>query len=185
MLIINDDHDNEVFIIRAWSVIQWLTANDWKHTSLQISCECTDNIREREMSLSWIAYPRRSCIIVDLISHTIRIYKCLFTHVLRNTHVYLNQILSINDDKDASLYLCISSCRKMFSQGSWYCDKKGSRFKHGKPFPWWRHWMEKKSCYWPFVQRIHRSMVNSPHKGQWRGSLILSKQWWGWRFGRL
>ena len=28
--------------------------------------------------------------------------------------------------------------------------------------------------YWPFVQRIHRSPVNSPHKGQWRGGLMFS-----------
>ena len=29
-------------------------------------------------------------------------------------------------------------------------------------------------CYWPFVRGIHRSPVNSPHKGQWRGALMLS-----------
>ena len=28
--------------------------------------------------------------------------------------------------------------------------------------------------YWPFVQGIHRSPVDSPHKGQWRGALMLS-----------
>ena len=28
--------------------------------------------------------------------------------------------------------------------------------------------------YWPFVWGIHRSPVNSPHKGQWRGVLIFS-----------
>ena len=27
---------------------------------------------------------------------------------------------------------------------------------------------------WPFVRVIHRSPVNSPHKGQWRGALIFS-----------
>ena len=34
----------------------------------------------------------------------------------------------------------------------------------------WKHF----SCYWPFVQGIHRSPVNSPHKGQWRGALMFS-----------
>ena len=29
-------------------------------------------------------------------------------------------------------------------------------------------------CYWPFVRGIHRSPVNSPHKGQRRGALIFS-----------
>ena len=28
--------------------------------------------------------------------------------------------------------------------------------------------------YWPFVRGFHRSPVNSPHKGQWRGALMFS-----------
>ena len=28
--------------------------------------------------------------------------------------------------------------------------------------------------YWPFVRGIHRSPLNSPHKGQWRGALMFS-----------
>ena len=54
----------------------------------------------------------------------------------------------------------------------------------------WKHFPR----YWPFVWGIHRSPVNSPHKGQWRGALMvffffdlllnkrLSKQSWGWWF---
>ena len=34
----------------------------------------------------------------------------------------------------------------------------------------WKHFPR----YWPFVQGIHRSPVNSPHKGQWRGVLMFS-----------
>ena len=30
--------------------------------------------------------------------------------------------------------------------------------------------------YWPFVRGIHRWPVNSPHKGQWRGALMM-KTW--------
>ena len=33
----------------------------------------------------------------------------------------------------------------------------------------WKHF----PLYWPFVRGIHRSPVNSPHKGQWRGALML------------
>ena len=50
----------------------------------------------------------------------------------------------------------------------------------------WKHFPR----YWPLVRRIHRSPVNSLHKGQWRGALVfssicalnkrLSKRWWGW-----
>ena len=48
---------------------------------------------------------------------------------------------------------------------------------------------------WPFVQGIHRSLVNSQHKGQGSGALNfffdlhlnkrLSKQSWGWWFETL
>ena len=34
----------------------------------------------------------------------------------------------------------------------------------------WKHFPR----YWPFVRGIHRSSVNSAHKGQWRGALMLS-----------
>ena len=34
----------------------------------------------------------------------------------------------------------------------------------------WKHFPR----YWPFVRGIHRSPVNSPHKGQWRRALIFS-----------
>ena len=40
--------------------------------------------------------------------------------------------------------------------------------------PWWRHQMVTFPRYWPFVRGIHRSPVNSPHKGQWRGALMFS-----------
>ena len=44
----------------------------------------------------------------------------------------------------------------------------------------WKHFPR----YWPFVRGIHRSPVNSPHIGQWRGSLMfsLTSAWInGWR----
>ena len=54
----------------------------------------------------------------------------------------------------------------------------------------WKH----VPSYWPSVRGIHRSPVNSPHKGQWRRALMfsvicafnkrLSKQWWHWWFER-
>ena len=34
----------------------------------------------------------------------------------------------------------------------------------------WKHFPR----YWPLVQGIHRSPVNSPHKGQWRRALMFS-----------
>ena len=37
----------------------------------------------------------------------------------------------------------------------------------------WKHFPR----YWPFVQGIHRSLMNSPHKGQWCGALMFSLIW--------
>ena len=34
----------------------------------------------------------------------------------------------------------------------------------------WKHFPRN----WPFVRGIHRSPMNSPHKGQWRGALMFS-----------
>ena len=34
----------------------------------------------------------------------------------------------------------------------------------------WKHFPRN----WPFVRGIHRSPVNSPHKGQWHGALMFS-----------
>ena len=57
---------------------------------------------------------------------------------------------------------------------------------------WRRHQMENFPRDLPFVRGIHRSPVNSPHKGQWSGALMvffnlrlnkrLSKQSRGWWF---
>ena len=43
------------------------------------------------------------------------------------------------------------------------------RFVHDDVIKW-KHFPR----YWPFVRGIHRSPVNSPHKGQWRGALKFS-----------
>ena len=43
-----------------------------------------------------------------------------------------------------------------------------------KYFAWWRHQMETFSTLPAPVRWIHRWPVNSPHKGQWRGTLMFS-----------
>ena len=51
------------------------------------------------------------------------------------------------------------------------CDLRTSHyiFVHDDAIKW-KHFPR----YWPFVRGIHRSTVNSPHKGQWRGALVFS-----------
>ena len=40
--------------------------------------------------------------------------------------------------------------------------------------PWWRHQMETFSALLALVWGIHRSPIDSPHKGQWRRALLFS-----------
>ena len=41
--------------------------------------------------------------------------------------------------------------------------------RHGDVIKW-KHFPR----YWPYIRGIHRSPVNSPHKGQWRGALMFT-----------
>ena len=50
-----------------------------------------------------------------------------------------------------------------------WCIRRSSRYVHDDVIKW-KHFPR----YWPFVRGIHRSTVNSPHKGQWRGALKFS-----------
>ena len=56
----------------------------------------------------------------------------------------------------------------------WFgCFRKGSEWNNIPYIHYdvikWKHFPRN----WPFVRRIHRSPVNSPHKGQWRRALMF------------
>ena len=63
---------------------------------------------------------------------------------------------------------------KMVVKASYLCNKNNYTPKAGfcihDDVIKWKHFPR----YWPFVRGIHRSPVNSPHKGQWRGALMFS-----------
>ena len=48
-------------------------------------------------------------------------------------------------------------------------DDNPCRWRHDDVIKW-KHFPR----HWPFVRGIHRSPVNSPRKGQWRGALVFS-----------
>ena len=50
-----------------------------------------------------------------------------------------------------------------YTDSVWYCPWRHDVIK-------WKHFPR----YWPFVRGIYWSPVNSPHKGQWRGTLMFS-----------
>ena len=64
------------------------------------------------------------------------------------------------------------------------CTQHWGWYENGILFKW--HYPEAIICLrhddvmehfprnWPFVRGIHQSPVNSPHKGQWRGALMIS-----------
>ena len=65
----------------------------------------------------------------------------------------------------------------------WYGCERTEPWVHDDVIKW-KHFQR----YWPFVRGIHRSPVNSPHKGQWREAFMFSlirawiNGWWGWWF---
>ena len=65
----------------------------------------------------------------------------------------------------------IRSTTQECSAGSMYQEKRQAITSHmHDDVIKWKHFPR----YWPCVRGIHRSPVNSPHKGQWRGALIFS-----------
>ena len=68
--------------------------------------------------------------------------------------------------------LCISPEGCIVTEGFMqkWCDSQALiQDKHDDVIKW-KHFPR----YWPFVRGIHRSPVNAPHKGQWRGALIFT-----------
>ena len=70
------------------------------------------------------------------------------------------------------LYLCCSQLPPPWLPRCQYPDSKDPRIEID--VAWWRHQMETFSALLALCVGIHRSPVNSPHKGQWRGALMFS-----------
>ena len=74
------------------------------------------------------------------------------------------------------------TCRIYHTEGKAYHSKiysvissAGENWNVSRPLGYddvikWKHFPR----YWPFVRGNHRSPVNSPHKGQWRGALMFT-----------
>ena len=57
----------------------------------------------------------------------------------------------------------------LISALNWYISVKDHKSLHDDVIKW-KHFPR----YWPYVRGIHQSPVNSPHRGQWRGTLMFS-----------
>ena len=71
--------------------------------------------------------------------------------------------VNIVDIRVSMVWLCLI-CSKSHFKCRWYLNCLHDDVIKWKHFP----------RYWPFVRRIHRSPVNSLHKGQWRGALMFT-----------
>ena len=81
-----------------------------------------------------------------------------FTRSLKPSHAE-------SDAKDIGVWILVESTVSGWISGG----DTGASFNHDDVIKW-KHFPH----YWPFVRGIHRSPVNSPHKGQWRGDLMFS-----------
>ena len=73
----------------------------------------------------------------------------------------------------------MSTTIRIFLQCTFGCWSRYSSARSHDDFIKWEHFPR----YWPFVRGIHRSPVNSSHKGQWHGTLMFPLMWaWinGW-----
>ena len=96
-----------------------------------------------------------------------------------NWKMTLNRQRRINDCRHGThMSLHTLTIIEKWIVGHWWCEYM------------WRMWMlihgehigdvikwKYLPRYCPFVRGIHRSPVNSPHKGQWRGALMFSLIW--------
>ena len=76
--------------------------------------------------------------------------------------IVLNNTLNLNS-KDMIPWSKVRPDVGIITSMTLYCSNHDDVIK-------WKHFPR----YWPFVRGIHRSPVNSPHKGQWHGALMFS-----------
>ena len=76
--------------------------------------------------------------------------------------------LLIHTGNQANLYWLVNGAPGIVVHTVWYFHLHDGVIK-------WKYFPR----YWSFVRGIHRSPVNSPHKGQWRGALMFSLIWTG------
>ena len=91
--------------------------------------------------------------------------------LLHHTHIYLDVYLFLRSLREGYLP-CYENAT--FSPNPDYWPLERVSWYQYCPPSWWRHQMETFPRHWTFVRGIHRSRVNSAHKGQWRGALMLS-----------
>ena len=109
----------------------------------------------KSFSISILEIQTWNCWVCSLMTIWVLISMFLiYIWRLQGRQIYCTELLDISQINVALIYI-----RPSYPLISFHDD--AIKWKH---FP----------RYWPFVRGIHRSPVNSPHKGQWRGALMFS-----------
>ena len=108
------------------------------------------------------------CPSLDLIFETVKNTACHWSHHVEcgwNISVEIQNKTFVKKEYNQDQFINYMSVHYfgMPFRGAWHFAIHDEVIK-------WKHF----PSYWPFVRGIHRSPVNSPHKGQWRGTLMFS-----------
>ena len=98
--------------------------------------------------------------------HTATSYSC---KVKIQSLSKLFKLILLYSNKICTTYTVKENSRLKFFNNLIYGGSLWVRTKHDDVIKW-KHFPR----YWPFVWEIHRSPVNSPHKGPWCGALMFS-----------
>ena len=105
--------------------------------------------------------PTRTVVIICPSEQTI--FNSLFTHGLAGRNTKKGYFIW-------AVYDGVSTWKRFPHYLPFYVENPPVSLVHSHP--WWRHQMDFPR-HWPFVREIHWSDVDSPHKVQWSGALML------------
>ena len=160
----------------------------WRHQMETFSTDLRLNIPLNKQSRSWwfetishplcprcnngsflVCWPIRQKFLAVKFCHNTRTLTTTNTtpHQSNPTHKYTLSICTVGICNILKIHLILMTASVTYyiwSNFNW----PPYNMKHDDVIKW-KHFPR----YWPFVREIHRSPVNSPHKGQWRGALMF------------
>ena len=100
-------------------------------------------------------------------NRVIKRFYCIYIYIYTYIYIYMNTGRKLQGWQDG-----IRSGRNFEGHVTYFPISRQGRpqYKFNDDVIKWKHFPR----YWPFVRGIHRSPVNSTHKGQWRGALMFS-----------
>ena len=109
---------------------------------------------------------------------------CDIRYIYETQHSFVCTLIA---NYDNFVHFVLISLDLLLKYSSWICKIIWIVMRHLLNILLWVSWMGQMRLYhddvikwkhfprnWPFVRGIHRSPVNSPHKGLWRGALMFS-----------